>query len=256
MTRFLIILAALVLSSVSAFAANPPAFDLYLAGKYDEAISAGVAMNNAPGFTIACRAVMAQAMMKDKPCPKCLKRAEKLARDAIAADPKLSDAHVLLAVSLGYEARIVGPVFAKLNDYPEEAKSELDLALKSNPNNAWALGASGGWNIEIVRTGGERLGYWLYGASVQDGLDEFARAFRVASDNVVVRYQYALSLGGYDRAKYRKEIADALAHCVKGKAYSAYDRYTQSQARELEAALDKNDTGAFNRIVKRDQGYP
>jgi hypothetical protein len=251
-----IALSALLFSSAPALAVNPPAVDLYLAGKYDQAISAGLAMNNAPGFTIACRAVMAEAMMQDKPCLKCLKRAETLARRAIAADRGLSDAHVLLAVSLGYEARIVGPVFAKLNNYPEEAKDELDLALKANPTNAWALGARGGWNIEIVRTGGERLGYWLYGATVQDGLDEFSQAFKVASESVVIRYQYALSLGGYDRTKYRKEIVDALKRCSKGKAYSAYDRFAQDRARELETALDKNDFDTFDRLVRHDQGYP
>ena len=150
----------------------------------------------------------------------------------------------------------MGPVFAKLNSYPEEAKDQLDLALKSNPDNAWALGARGGWNIEIVRTGGERLGYWLYGATVQDGLGDFAQAFKAATNSVVLRYQYALSLGGYDRSKYRKEIADALARCINGKAYSVYDRYTQNRAKELQAALDRNDANTFDRIVKHDQGYP
>lgn len=248
--------AAWLLSSAAVCAANPAAFDLYLAGKYDEAIAGGLAMNNAAGFAIASRSVLADAAMQKKPCLKCLKRAEKFARQAIAADPGLSDAHVMLAVSLGYQARIVGPVVAKLNAYPEEAKKELDTALHVNPASAWALGARGGWNIEIVRTGGERLAYWIYGATVAEGLDQFAQSFKLSPDNVAIRYQFALSLGGYDRAKYKKEIADALSRCIKGKAYSAYDRYAQDRAGDLQTALVRNDIAAFDRIVKHDQGYP
>ena len=228
---------------------------LYQSGQYGQAVAAAVAENTAEGFALAAHATLADAMMRP-PCLSCLKRAEDFARKAVAIDPKLAEGHVYLALSLGYQARIVGILRARLGDYPGQARQNLDAALASDPANAQALAALGGWNIEIVRGGGALLADWLYGASVKAGLGDFAAAFRAAPENVVLRYQYALSLGGFDLAAYRGEVEDALTRSVNGTASTAYDAFAQSRARELLAALKKNDTAGFARLVRRDQGYP
>ena len=140
----------------------------------------GAAAGNAAGFAIAARAAMADAMMRPEPCLECLKRGEAFARRAIAADPNAPDGHVWLAAALGYEARIVGLIRAKLNDDPGQAKENLDAALKADPDNAYALAALGGWNVEIVRSGGRFLARRLYDASLEQGLNLFDRAVRAA----------------------------------------------------------------------------
>ncbi len=227
----------------------------YQTGKYSQAVAAALAQDTAQGFVLAARATLADAMMQT-PCLACLKHAETFARKAIAIDPKLSDAHVYLAVSLGYQARIVGMIRARLGAYPEEAKRNLDEALADDPGNAQALAALGGWNVEIVRGGGTVLARWLYGASLKTGLDNFAAAFRSAPGNLVIRYQYALSLGGFSLVTYRAEITDALRRAVSDEGMTAYDAFAQSRARELLTVLKKNDDAAFARLVRRDQGYP
>lgn len=227
----------------------------YQTGKYSQAVAAASAQDTAQGFVLAARATLADAMMQT-PCLACLKHAETFARKAIAIDPKLSDAHVYLAVSLGYQARIVGMIRARLGAYPEEAKRNLDEALADDPGNAQALAALGGWNVEIVRGGGTVLARWLYGASLKTGLDNFAAAFRSAPGNLVIRYQYALSLGGFSLVTYRAEITDALRRAVSDEGMTAYDAFAQSRARELLTVLKKNDDAAFARLVRRDQGYP
>jgi len=245
---------ALAFPALQASAAED-AQSLYQSGKFGQAIAAAVALNTAPGFALAAHASLADAMMRS-PCLPCLQRAEEFARKAVAADPKLAEGHLYLAVSLGYQARIVGVVRARLGGYPEEARRNLDAALAADPANAQALAASGGWNIEIVRGGGALLARWLYGASVGTGLDEFAAAFRAAPGNVVLRYQYALSLGGFDLRAYRNDVEDALTRAVTGTPSTAYDAFAQSRARELLAALKRNDDAGFARLLKRDQGYP
>jgi tetratricopeptide (TPR) repeat protein len=245
---------ALTLSASQALAADD-ALSLYQSGKFGQAIAAASSENTAPGFALAARATLADAMMQT-PCLPCLQRAEAFARKAIAANPKFAEGHVYLAVSLGYQARIVGVIRARLGAYPEEARRNLDAALASDPGNAQALAALGGWNIEIVRGGGAVLAKWLYGASVKTGLDDFAAAFRSAPGNLVIRYQYALSLGGLSLTTYRAEIMDALSRAVSGEGMTAYDAFAQSRARELLTALKKNDDAAFARLVRRDQGYP
>jgi hypothetical protein len=245
----------LTLLAGSAHAAGN-AYDLYKAGQYEPAIAAGLAQNNAEGFTLAARATLAEAIVRVPPCLDCLKRAEGYARRAIAADAKAVDARVYLAASLGYEARAEGLLSTDFVNAAQEAKSSLDAAFAIDPNDFWVLAALGGWNIEVVRNGGETLAQWIYKASVSAGLDDFAKAFRIAPANVVLRYQYALSLSGLDRDAYRSQIMDALAHAAGGSGASAYDNFAQARARELLAVLKSGDLDKYDALVKRDQGYP
>ena len=254
MKRLAIMLAAAMLSR-AALAADTPR-DLYVAGKFQQAIAAGVAENKAAGFAIAARAELAEEMLRAQPCLDCLKRAENYARQAIAADGKNTDGHIYLAATRGYEARIVGVVTAKMDGYAEEARRHLDTALATDPDNAWALAALGGWNIEIVRNGGAMLGKIMYGASVDAGLADFAKAFKVQPGNLALRYQYALTLSGYDLDAYRPRIEDALKRASSGDAGSAYDKAIKARAASLLNLLEKNDIALYATTVRQYQGYP
>jgi tetratricopeptide (TPR) repeat protein len=231
-------------------------YDIYAAGHYPDAIKAGIASNTATGYLTAARATLADATTRPKPCLDCLRRAEDFARKAVALDPHLADAHVYLAVAMGYEARIVGPVWARAHNYPGQAKDALDAALAVDPKDPWALGALGGWNVEIVRTGGDTLANWLYDATVDKGLAAFAAAFHAAPDNLAVRFQYALSLSGYNAGRFAPEIKDAFARIAKLKPATAYEGVAKSRAAELSAFLAKGDRGAFDAKVRAYQGYP
>jgi len=254
MKAFAGLLLAFGLFSTPAAAAT--AFSLYTQGKYAQAVVAGVAQNDSAGFAVAARAELAQEMMREEPCLECLKRAEDYARRAVAADPKSVEGHVDIALSLGYEARIIGKFAARLKRYAEQAREHLDDALAVEPSDEWAWAAMGGWNIEIVRSGGKTLARWLYGASVETGLADFAKAFATSPDSLVLRYQYALSLAGYDRDAYRGQIEDALARAVAGKPQSAFETFVQMRARALLLAFRAGDWPAFDRLVRSDQRYP
>jgi len=215
-----------------------------------------VAARNAAGYATAARAALADATTRPEPCPDCLRRVEILARQAILADPRVAEGHIYLAVAMGYEARIVGPVWARAHNYPGHAKEELDAALAIDPKSPWALGALGGWNVEIVRTGGATLADWLYGASVDKGLAAFAAAFRAAPDNLSVRYQYALSLSGYDADRFRRDIDDSFARIAREKPATAYEALSRARAAELAMLLRSGNRDAFDARVRRYQGYP
>ena len=248
----LVVLLALTASQ----AAAPTPYDLYAAGRYADAVKAGMAAGNAMGYLIAARGVLADATLRPKPCLDCLRRAEALARKSISLDSHIADAHVYLAAAMGYEARIVGPVWARAHNYPGHAKDELDAALAIDGKDPWALAALGGWNVEIVRTGGDTLASWLYDATVDKGLASFAAAFKIAPDNLVLRFQYALSLSGYDADRFSHEIKDAFARIAKLKPATSYDVPTKSRAAELSALLNKGDRATFDAKVKQYQGYP
>jgi len=248
-------IAAIMLAALAGSATRADPLARYRAGDYELAVAEGTKANTAFGYAVAARAVLAEGMMRS-PCLECLTRAADLARRSIAIDPKQADAHVFLAVAIGYQARIVGTLRARLNSYPEEAKRQIDAALQSDPRNALALAALGGWNIQIVRDGGAILARWLYGATLAEGFKAFAAAFDAAPGNVTLRYQFALSLGGFDAKTYRSQVRDALSRAANGRPQTAYEKFAQARANELLDALNKDDGARFDRLIRRDQGYP
>lgn len=250
-------LAAILVLAVAGTASAAPLTpqQLYVAGKYEPAIHAGVAENNSAGFAVAAHAALAEATMR-APCLECLARAEGLARRAVALNPRLPEGHLYLAVALGYEARIRGAVAARLHGLVEEAKSHLDAALAADPQNARVLAAIGGWNIAIAAKAGGTLARWLYGASLEQGLKAYARAFKAGPQDIALDYQYALSLAAYDAVGYRREIETALSRTVRGNPLTAYDSITQARAGTLLRLLKSNDDKGFRQAVRRYQGYP
>jgi tetratricopeptide (TPR) repeat protein len=245
----------LLLAPVAARAATADdIFALYAKGDYEQAAQAGEAAHSAMGLAIAARAVLADEVLRDAPCMPCLERAEKLARAAVAADPHLSYGHVWLAVTLGYQARVLGMVRARLKDFPAQSRAALDAAVSEDPKNAYAVSALGGWHIEVVRGGGATLAHYLYGATEDEALSLFDRATRLAPGNVAVRYQIALSLAGYDAEKYRARITTELKVAVADTAQTAYERKIQSRAQELLGLMAQQE--AFDALVRKYQGFP
>lgn len=247
------ILAALFLLLTPALAQSDD--HLYAEGAYDAAIKAGLAHNNAHGFGEAARATLAEEASREQRCLPCLKRAEDYARRAIAADSKSTDARVYLALSLGLEARIEGYEVAREKGYGTEAKRALEEARAIDSKNVWALAGLGGWNIEVVRGGGKVLAYLLYGATLERGLTLFAQALAQAPNNIAIRYQYALTLSGYDVERFHGEIEALLTHVVEGQADTAYLRLLQKRAAELQSLLRKGDAEGYAARVRTYEGY-
>lgn len=244
-----------VLIAAALTANGQTAKQLYIAGKYEQAETTGVAENTAESLTYAARAVLARDQM-GAPCLDCLKRAEALVRKAVAADPAYPDAHIYLAAALGFQGRIVGIIKARLANYPEEAKQNIDAALKADPNNARALAALGGWNIEVVRAGGETMAKMIYGASLEDGQKCFDRAIAVAPHDLVIRVQYALVLSAYDPDRFHDAIGESLNRAISEKPKDAFDVFEMGRARELLTSLKRGDMDAYAKLVHHDQGYP
>lgn len=250
------ILLVLLLAATPALGAVDSLYAIYAGGKYDDAIAAGVAAHSAPGYAIAARAVLADAVLRDNPCLECLQRGEAFARQAVAADPKLPDGQIWLAVALGYQARITGALKARLRDSPGESKSALDAAIQSDPKNPFAVSALGGWNIEIVHGGGAFLARLIYGATEKEALALFDRADKLAPGNVAVRYQIGLSLAGFDKDKYRGRIESEFTAAIGNAPESVYEKALQSRAAELLALLRRGDADKFNAMMRKYQGYP
>ena len=249
--------ALLLFLPLSALAATTDEiFALYAKGDYEQAERAGEASHTAPGLAIAARAVLADEVLRDSPCLACLERAESLARQAIAADPHYAFGQVWLAVALGYQARIIGSVKARMNNSPAQSKAALETAVSDDPKNAFAVSALGGWHIEIVRGGGAFLGGLVYGAKEQKALALFDRAVQLAPGNVAVHYQIALSLAGFNAGKYRARIASEFKAAVTAAPQTAYEKKIQGRAQDLLGTMNQGADDAFHARVRKYQGFP
>lgn len=229
--------------------------DLYRTGQYEAAIAAGEATNTGEGLAAAARAALAIANLRDVPCLPCLQRAENLARRSIAVDMNHPDAFIFLAVSLGYESRLVGAIRAQFAHYPEQAKQAIDHALAISPNDAFSLAAAGGWHIEVVRNG-SILARPIYGARVDTGMDYFHRALAADPENLVIRVQYALSLSGYSLDTYKAEVTSQLNAVARIEPRTAYERALKERAGHLLELLKSDKRREFLALVNRYQGYP
>ena len=252
---FLSTLLACLTVSVLAAAGADSTRALYVKGDYAAAVASGEREASGEALALAARATIAEANLRARPCLPCLDRAEALARRAIAAEPGRAESYVLLAVSLGHKARIVGMLRARLANSAEHAKQALQTALRLSPADGSALAAFGGWHIEVVRIGGA-LGTALYGARVPTGQGYFRRGIAADPGNLVLPYQYALSLAGYDLAANRQDIEPLLAAAASGTPKTAYEAALKTRAGRLLALLRENDARAALQLVKRYQGYP
>jgi hypothetical protein len=239
-----------------AIGAEPSPFELYRAGKYEAAIAAGEAAGDGNGLAVAARAAFAEANLSEKPCLSCLQRVEAFARRSIAKDTTHPEAFVYLAAAVGYEARIVGNIRAQFAHYPDIAKDAIDRALSVAPNDDWSLAAAGAWHIEVVRNGGKVLARAVYGARVDAGLDYFARAFAAEPKNLVIRFQYALSLSGLDFDTYAQQSRQALEAVATIEPRTVYESAIKQRANMLLDLLKAGRRGEYLTLVNRYQGYP
>src|SRR6201996_9224765 len=254
MKFWLIVLLALAPVTAAAAPADD-IFALYAKGDYEQAAQAGEASHSASGLAIAARAVLADDVLRDAPCMECLQRAERLARAAVAADPHFAYGQVWLAVSLGYQARLLGIVKARLRDMPAQSKAALDAAVADDAKNAYAASALGGWHIEVVKGGGAFLARTIYGARESEALALFDRAVKLAPTNVAVHYQVALALLGFDADKYRARILTELRGAVGGVPTTIYEKRIQDRANDLLGLVNHGPEDALAQRLRKYQGF-
>ncbi len=233
-----------------------PAYQLYRAGKYADAMKDASGENSARGFALAAAAAIGDAAEHIPPCLECVQRAEDFARKAVAADPKLVEGHIFLAVALGLDSHIIGTMSALSKGYGTQAKKEIDAALALAPDNARALGTLGGWNLEVVRAAGSMLASWQYGASAEKGIASFNKGLAQDPNNLVLHYQYALSMAGLDADKYHDQIVAQLNAAANDTPDTAYDMLSKQRAQELLGLLKTGNKDAFTAKVKVYQGFP
>lgn len=226
----------------------------YNAGAFLEAAEAARALGSAEGLALAARARLAHAMtsVPVKERLPHLKAAEADARAALEKDESLVGAHVQLVVALGQTARIKGVVWAQMEGIPQQTRAHIRRAHELEPRNPWPLIATGAWNLEVARN--IRFAARLFGASKQKGHEAFQAALEADPGNLVVRYQYALTLLSFRRADYRATAERLLAEALELEPRDAYAKIMQERSARLKRALAEDDEKALSALLAAYRG--
>jgi len=204
---------------------------------------------------LAARATLSQGDFHGTPATrrKIFLEAEADARRAIARDPNDPEGHLYLALALGFLGRVDGTLVAHFAGYADEARKEIDEALKLDPQSAWAYALDGGWNLEIARDGG-LLGEQMYGASPEKGIAAFRKALALQPGNAAIAYQFALQLLAMGGAAHRTEALRVLVRSLEPEEENAVQRLARQRARRLKLALDTHDDIAMKFILREALG--
>ena len=169
--------------------------------------------------------------------------AEADARRAIARDPQDPEGHLYLALALGFLGRVDGSLVAHFAGYADEARKEIDEALKLDPQSAWAHALDGGL-----------IGEQMYGASPEKGIAAFREALALQPGNAAIAYQFALQLLALGGATYRAEALRVLVRSLEPEEGNAVQRLARQRVRRLKLALDTHDDMAMKFILREALG--
>lgn len=216
---------------------------LYDRGAMLKAAELARGFGTADGHALAAQATLVAAtyQVPGGPDRKLLHQAADEARAALALDPNHLQAHLRLAMALGYMAE-GSPIEAHLGGLAHEAKALLDRALALAPDDAWAHGVLGVWHLRVVRHAGPMLAESLYGATLEQGRAQCEEAASLAPDILAIRFGCATASLEAAPRRYRQEAVEILDTVVRLPAGNAAAQLIQADARRR---LDLLRSGAW-----------
>lgn len=195
---------------------------LYDRGVMLKAAELARGFGTADGHALAAEATLVAAIYRVPGGPDrgLLRQAADDAQAALALDPNHLQAHLRLAVALGYLGE-ADPIHAHLDGTAHQGKALLDRALALAPDSAWAHGLLGVWHLRVVKHAGPMLAESLYGASLEQGRAQCREAASLAPEILAVRFGCAVALLEADPRRYTQDalkILDTVARLPAGDA--------------------------------------
>ncbi len=226
---------------------------LFARGAFAEAARKAETVGDAPALAFAARCLLADVVTAPPGTASLdeVKAAERMARAALDLDDRVVEAHVQLAVALGFRARAMGAFKARFKGLGREAKRHIDAAWRLAPDDPWVLSTLGGWHLEVVRRAGAKMAAWLYDADRETGLGAFEAALAVAPDNLSIHHQYVLMLLSFkDKVLYRQAgvVLERAAHLTP---HDRVEDVARMRLAALRAAYRENDRQALKKLVER-----
>lgn len=264
-SAFLTLFIAALLTPLSGVAASTSESDLarmadaaFRQGDYPRAVDLGRRAGTARGSAVAAWAGLVEGEFFAPPSERSsdIRQAEQEARRALAFDDQNVDGHLALVVALGFIGREEGGLAAHFDGIATEAREHIDQALALAPSSPWANALLGGWNLEIVYDGGS-LGEQVYGASLEQGVDAYAKALSLDPGNAQIAYQYAVELLALKSLAHRQTAHGLLAGIVTHPPEDSLSALIRGRAQAVLDAFDRHDEAQLAKLVRQElRGRP
>ncbi len=224
------------------------ALALYDEGRFEEVLTAARALNTADGFALASRTglVLIRYFIAPKERPAAIAAALADARRALELNPGHLEGNLQAAISIGYrgkQKRSIADAHA--------GRHYIDTALLHHPGNAWALGALGGWNGEVVMEAGRFFAGALFGAKRKKAVQNFRAALEAQPGNIGIRTSFAITLLRFNRQRFEAEARALLVGNAALVGRNALDEILLRQSQELLQALQEGRGDDLEALLER-----
>ncbi len=208
-------------------------------GRFLEAADLGEAIGTSDALAMAANslAIHGYYLAEDDDKQPLFERAMALAGTAVAVDGGNAWAHFQTSHAMGRYAQTLGVLEALSEGYAGRIRAAIDAALGLEPDMVWAHLSLAAWHAEIVAKVGFIIAGILYGASEEDALAHYERAYALAPDDSTVNLEFAIGLLTLDDDDYVERARSLLAHAAELPAEDAYGQIVRAQAEARLAAL-------------------
>lgn len=211
----------------------------YIEGRFLDAAKLGEALETSDGYALAADslAVYGYYLAEDDDKQPLFERAMANAREAVQRDAANPEAHLQSAHAMGRYAQTIGVLEALNEGYAEKIREALDNALLLDPEMAPAHLSLAAWHAEIVGSAGF-MADLLYGATEEDALMHYRKAFELAPDQKSVNLECAIGLLILDDEDYADQARGFLQRAIDLPGVDAYDGIVHERAVAILAELN------------------
>lgn len=246
MKKYLFLLILLLVPQTGAAQPNGNVEQLYIDGKFEEAVTLGRKMGDAEGLKFALRAQLVLAQYIYEP-EKRLKAIETAIKDADKAEA-MAPEDVEFLISKGILIGLRGRYNRSISD-GKEAYGLFLRALDIDPDQSWALGAAGSWNAETLAEAGSVAGHLIFGAKKKVAWEYFSKSLEVDPDNLAIRAAYIRAMFKIKPKKNFGVILENFEYVLNAKPKNALERIIQEQIRQIKEAYYKGDTDRLKLLL-------
>ncbi len=223
--------------------------EAFLAGQFMEAARKAEASGGADNLAKAARCILADGMVRGTTTAQQLDEAEKLARAALAAEPRHIEGRLQLAITLSMKTRNMSTREAMDSGYGSDAVDLVKSVLEDDPTNSYAHGFMAVWNVEVVRRGGS-IGSAIMGASMDNAREHYAAAIQTYPVDPSVHWQYARALAALNARKYGDNVEILLERAITGEANGALAKAMQARANTFLAFVGTHSNREIERMAQ------
>jgi len=199
----------------------------------------GEGLETSEGYALAADAlaVYGYYLAKEDDKQPLFERAMADAKEAVQRNAANPEAHLQSAHAMGRYAQTIGVLEALNAGFAEKIREAIDNALLLDPDLAPAHLSLAAWHAEIVGSAGFMADF-LYGATEEDALAHYQKAFELAPDQKAVSLEYATGLLILDDEDYAERAREMLQRAIELPAVDAYDGIVHEQALSKLAKLN------------------